>query len=191
MHVAAFRCEPVALGHAETMLFVDDREVEPVEPHVVREERVGSEYDVDLTGREALGDLSSLARANRAGQERAAYSELFEERRETVRVLGCEDFGRRHERHLPARLEGDHCSERRNRGLARTDVSLEQAPHGTRLRQIGSDLGCDALLGSGERVRKTCDERRKLVVRDSSRPRATAHAAAASEDLCLQGENRL
>ena len=96
------------LVHAEAMLLVDDGEREVAECDVVLEQRMGADQQIDLAEREALEDVAALAAALAAGEDRDADAGGFGERRDGVEMLAREDFGRRHQRRLPAGL--DHAS---------------------------------------------------------------------------------
>ena len=60
-------------------------------------------------------------------------------------LLG-QDFRRRHQRTLPAAVDGDRRSQRGHHRLARAHVTLQQAVHGRHPRQIVCDLLADAPL---------------------------------------------
>jgi len=52
-------------------------------------------------------------------------------------MLVRQQFGRRHHRHLVPGFDRDQTGERGDDGLARTDVTLYQALHGVRQREVG------------------------------------------------------
>src|SRR5216684_2328142 len=60
----------------------------------------------------------------------------FEPTLEIQRVLVGEQFGGRHERHLPTQLYRLGGGEGRNQRLAAADVALYQAQHGFRVAQV-------------------------------------------------------
>ena len=68
-------------------------------------------------------------------------------------MLLSENLGRRHERYLIAGLDGLKRSERRHHGLAATHVTLQQALHGLRPREVTPDFCDDALLRAGQQER--------------------------------------
>ena len=51
------------------------------------------------------------------------------ERRDGLEMLARQDFGRRHQRGLPAGLDHGRGGEQRHHGLAGADVALQQAQH--------------------------------------------------------------
>ncbi len=65
-------------------------------------------------------------------------------------LLG-QDLGRRHQRALPAGVDGDGGRQRGHHRLAGTHVALQQAVHRLRARQVGGDLGHHALLRGRQR----------------------------------------
>ena len=74
-HHQLMRQQPVAalaqgeaLGHAETVLLVDDRQRHPVEHHRLLDQRVRADQQVDLAGRDRLPHLLLGARRQRAGE---------------------------------------------------------------------------------------------------------------------------
>ena len=69
-------------------------------------------------------------------------------------VLLGEDLGRRHQRALPAGLDGPQQRRERDDGLPRADVALQQPLHRRRAREVAVDLGDRPLLRLGERERE-------------------------------------
>ena len=62
-------------------------------------------------------------------------------------MLAREDFGRRHQRGLPAALDHGSRREQRHHGLAGTDIALQQPHHPFRLAEVGDDGVERAVLG--------------------------------------------
>ena len=90
---------------------------------------------------------SSIPHGGRGGGPRVA------------RVLLGQDLGRRHERGLVARADGQHHGREGDRRLAAPDVALEEAVHRLRPRHVVRDLPEGAPLRAGEGER---EERRHL-----------------------------
>ena len=65
---------------------------------------------------------------------------FFGQRRDGREVLAREDFGRRHQRGLPAGLDHGRGGEQRHHGLAGADVALQQPHHAVRQSQVGDDV---------------------------------------------------
>ena len=126
--------------HAEAVLLVDDGEREIAERHLVLEQRVGADQEIDLAEREPVERLGALAAALAPGQDRDAEAGLLGQRRDGGEVLAGEDFGRRHQRGLAAGLDHGRGREQRHHGLAGADVALQQPHHALRSREIGDDV---------------------------------------------------
>ncbi len=90
-------------------------------------------------------------RAQAPGQQQRLDGKRRKPAREILRVLLGEQFGRRHQRRLAARLDGGQCSERRDDRLAGADIALHQAQHRARSPEVGLDLGGHADLGLRQR----------------------------------------
>ena len=103
----------------------------------------------------ARGDLlqhgrSCLALAA-AGEPGHGDAQRLQPLHQLVEVLLGQDLGGRHERALPAGVDGARGGQRGHHRLARAHVALQQAVHGHGLGQIGVDLGTHPRLGGGER----------------------------------------
>ena len=97
-------------------------------------------------------NFRALAAALAAGQDGDADAGGGGERRDGGKMLARQNFGRRHERRLPAGLDHVRGGKQRDHGLAGADVAVQQPQHALRLRQIGDDVGDRALLRGRERV---------------------------------------
>ena len=64
-------------------------------------------------------------------------------------MLLRQDFRGRHQRHLITIFDGDNGRLKTDDGFARTDVSLQQTPHGIRLLHVLGDFLEDPFLGGG------------------------------------------
>ena len=104
------------------------------------------------------------------------HRQTVEPRRELAVMLLGEDFGRRHERDLVARLDGLQRRQRGDDGLAAADIALQQALHRLAARQVAPDLGDDALLRARERERQPLAQ---CVGQRSRCPAAAAPCACA------------
>ncbi|KAB7538144.1 (Fe-S)-binding protein, partial [Verminephrobacter sp. Larva24] len=93
-------------------------------------------------GAHAQFDRMALAPAR--GQQR------FEPADHLGKVLPGQDFGGRHQRALPTRVDRLAGGQGRDHRLARTHIALQQAVHGPLARQIGGDFRAHAALGSGQ-----------------------------------------
>ena len=126
---------------AEAVLLVDHREAQPGEAYGLLKQRMGADNERDGAAvepiKDRLADLSLVA----ASQKRHRDSGLFSQRFQTLVMLTGEDFGRRHECGLPARLDrGRHC-EKGDDGFSGADIALQQAEHFFGRGEIAPDIG--------------------------------------------------
>ena len=129
------------MGDAEALLLVDDQQAEVAELHVLREQAVRADDDVDLAG----GEIFERRLLFRLGAEAADHVDADRERREPVlqglEVLEREHRGRGEDRDLLAvhhRLEG---GAHRHFGLAVADVAAQQPVHRRRRLHVALDVG--------------------------------------------------
>ena len=106
------------LVHAEAMLLVDDREPEVAKLHVLLEQRMGADQDMDAAEPKPFEDLGALAPPLATGQDRDLDAGGGSERRDGAEVLAREDFGRRHHRRLPSAFDDGRGGKQRDHGLA-------------------------------------------------------------------------
>ena len=85
------------------------------------------------------------------GQQRDAQPGGLGERPHALEMLAREDFGRRHQRRLPARFDDIGHRQQRDDRLARADVALQQPQHALGRGEIGADFGERARLRAGQR----------------------------------------
>ena len=110
------------------------------------------------------------ARGLRAREQRHRDAQRREPAASSVRACcSRQQFGGRHERHLPAAAERARGGCRRHRGLAAAHVALHQARHRLRERQVGVDLRQHALLRAGKAKRQALSKPR-LQLRGVSEP---------------------
>ena len=125
----AFFAQRQALMHAESMLFIDDHQCELRECDAFLKQRVCAD---DQRG-ETLANPFEHGAARLAGlpprQQRHGDPERLEPAPEILRMLIGEQFGRRHERDLPAHLHGLGCGQCGHQRLAATHIALYQAQH--------------------------------------------------------------
>ncbi len=169
-----FLREREALVHAEAMLLVDDREREVAELDLVLEQRMGADQEVDVAEGELLEDVAALAAALAAGEDGDADAGGGGERRDGVEMLARQDFGRRHQRGLPAAFDHGGGGEQRHHGLARADVALQQPQHALGLGEIGDDVGDRARLRGRQRIGQRRDQLLPQVPVAGGRPAGRA-----------------
>ena len=67
VHLFAKLLQPLFVAHAEALFFVDDHEAEVVELHVLREQAMRADHDVDFAGLELGQQSPSAASACESG----------------------------------------------------------------------------------------------------------------------------
>jgi len=116
---------------------------------------VGSDNEVDLARGKRAADARGFVTGKRCGEARDPQSTRISRRvRECAQrrfVLLGEQFGRRHQRALAIALGDGHRCEVGDDCLSTTDVSLEQAVHRMRAREIREDLAERAFLRTRQR----------------------------------------
>ena len=140
------------------MLFIDHGERERLERHIVLDQRVGADQEIDLAVRQPRQQFAALLALLAAGEDRHPHAGTFGERRDGLDVLAREDFRRRHQRGLLAHLGDRGGRQQRHHGLARADVALQQPQHADRLAQILGDGRRRLALRRRQRVRQRVDD---------------------------------
>ena len=130
VHLGPHLLEPFLVGHAETVLLVNDDQAEVLEAHVLLQDPVRADYDVHRAGFGRLHHFFLLF----VGSEAAQYFDLHRVGSQPLRkggvVLLGQNRGRHQNRHLHSLV---HRLERRPQGhlgLAVTHVAADQAVHG-------------------------------------------------------------
>ncbi len=151
VHGVALARQREALVHAEAMLLVDHGEREVAERDLVLKQRMGADHEIDLAVRKPLQRRGALLRPVAAGEQRDADAGLFGERLHGGEMLSRQNFGRGHQRGLPAGLDHGRGREQRHHRLAGPDVALQEPDHALRPRQIDHDVVDRADLRGRER----------------------------------------
>ena len=165
VHLRAQGPQALLLAHAEAMLFVDDDQAQVVEGDAGAEQAVGTDHDVHLAGRQAVGDRGDLAVRAHAGHGLDVHRPVGEAVAEGLVVLLREERCRRQHGDLPAGRHGHEGGAHGDLGLAETHVAADQ-PVGGPLRTEVLDDGVDGgLLVGGGLEREPVAETGVLVVR--------------------------
>ena len=116
------------------------------------------------------------------GQQRHRDSQRLEPAPEILRMLIGEQFGRRHQRDLPAHLHGLSRGQRGDQGLAAAHIALHQAQHRRREREIPLDLAQHPLLRPRRAKRQRGQQLRleRAVGAPAANPDRSGCAAAAA-----------
>ncbi len=104
-------------------------------------------------------------------------------------MLARENFGRCHQRGLPAGFDHGCRCEQRDHGLARADIALKQPHHPFRLAEVGDDRIERTMLGQGQRIGQGRDDRAaQVAVAGMCAPGALSIVRAHQPERELAGE---
>ena len=156
-HALVAQREP--LRDAETMLLVDDREPQPRQRDAFLEQRMGADRNGSRAAFQRFQGLAARLGRQRTGEPRDLDADARQPRLQLPVVLLGQYLGRRHERDLLAALDRLQGGERRDDGLPRADVALQQALHRDPASQVVADLVPDTLLRAGECERNALEKR--------------------------------
>ena len=127
--LGAQRLQPLLLAHAEAVLLVDDHQAEALELHVLGEQLVRADDDVDRAGVHAgdrVGHFLGRAEARQLGD---LHRPLREAVAEGLEVLLGQQRRRAQHGHLLAVGHRDERGAQRDFGLAEADVAAHQPVH--------------------------------------------------------------
>ena len=145
-----FLPETGALCHAEPVLFVNDSQAEALKGHVVFQQGMGSDQDMDGTGCEVFENGFARFPFDAAREESDPQGGTTEIGLYSLQVLLGQDFGRRHEGGLEAVVEGDEHRQEGDHRFSAAYIALEQAVHLCPAAEVPADLPDDPLLGTGQ-----------------------------------------
>ena len=148
--------EPFA--HAKAVLFVDNGQCQRLERHIVLDQRMRADQQIDLAGFEPRQNIAALPALFAAREDRDTKARSLGEGGDGLDVLAREDFGGRHQRGLLAGLGDGGGSQQGHHRLAGADIALQQPQHPQRLAQILGDGGHRLALRSRERIRQRVDD---------------------------------
>ena len=115
--------------HAKAMLFVDDGERQIAECHVVLEQSVRADDEVDVARGKRGQNLGALTPALAAGKDGKTDTGGGRQRRDGRKMLPRQNFSRRHDGGLPARFDHRRCGQQGDKRLARADVAMQKPQH--------------------------------------------------------------
>ncbi|MNJ42093.1 hypothetical protein D3C77_370440 [compost metagenome] len=141
----AFLAQRQALLDAEAVLFVDDRQGQVLELHLVLEQCMGADHHGGTTCDLLQGAGAGFA-LELAGQPGDLDAQRLQPALEGHEVLFGENLCGGHQRHLIACLERLQGRQGRDHGLAGANVTLDQAQHRLWLAQVVGNLVADPLL---------------------------------------------
>ncbi len=127
--LGAQRLQRLLLAHAEAMLLVDDDQAQPLEAHVIGQQLVRADHDVDGAVVDLLDRGLDLLLRLEARQLDDAHRPVGEAVRQRLEMLLGQQRGRRQHRDLLAAHHRDEGRAQRHLGLAEADVAADQPVH--------------------------------------------------------------
>ncbi len=151
------------------MLLVEDHQAEAGELHVLLDQPVGADDDVELAVRQRLQRLGLLLGAAEARQLGELHRPGGEAVGEVVEVLLGQQRGRHQHRHLVAAHHRHEGGAQRDFGLAEADVAAHQAVHRLARLHVGHHRGNRGGLVGGFLVAEALGEGFVIVQRKLER----------------------
>ena len=139
-----------ALPHPEPVLLVGDDQPQVPELHLVPDEGVGADDQLDAAVGQRLVDLFLLRRLYRPGEQRHGDVGGLQQPGEGLVVLGGQDLRGGHQGRLGAALDHRPAQRRGHGGFAAAHIPLDQAVHGGVPGHVRHPLGDGPLLRPGE-----------------------------------------
>ena len=147
--LGAHRLDRLLVAHAEAVLLVDHQQAQALELHVLGQQLVRADHDVDAAvghARQRGNGFLAGAKARQLGHLDRPLAEAVADR--LVVLLG-QQRGRRQQRDLLAAEHGDEGGAQRDLGLAEADVAADQPVH-----RLGRDHVLDHRVDGGALVRR-------------------------------------
>ena len=147
--------EPFLVGHAKTLFLVDDHKAQILKLHILLQQPVGADDDVNLSPRQLPKNLFLLLRGAVTGENLHLHGKILQTAAEGIVMLPGQNGGGHQHRHLFGihhRLK--HCA-KGNLRLAEAHIAAKQPVHGTGHLHIGFDLVDAPQLIVGLVIRKT------------------------------------
>ena len=151
-HMGVFRllAQRGPLSHAEAVLLIGDDKAQTGVLHILRQQGVGADAQVDGTALQVGKDGAALLGTGRTCQQGAGEPQTGEQGGQGLVVLAGQNLRRGHQGALPAILSGEPHAGGSHHGLAAAHISLTQAVHGPLGAHIAHSIVDGALLGTGE-----------------------------------------
>ncbi len=157
------------LAHAEAVLLVDDHQPQVPELHVLLDQLVRADDDVERAGGESLEGLRHFLRAAEARELGDSHREVGEAIAEILEMLLGEERRRHEDRHLHARGDGDEGGAHCDLGLAEAHVAAHEPVHGTPRRHVADHRLDRARLVRGFLERESGSEAFVFLQRERER----------------------
>ena len=166
------------------MLLIHHRQAEARERNRILDQRVGANHELRGAGGHTRSRFVLLLALEAASQPDDVHTQRFQPCGKLAVVLLGQEFGRRHQRSLPAGIDGLAGRQCRNDGLAAAHVALEQPLHRVRVCEVGADLIPHAGLRAGQLERQRIHEpREQPILAAVAQDGRIAHAARSLRPL--------
>ena len=144
IHLGAQRLQLFLLSHAEAMLFVDDDQAQVLEVHILLDQLVRADDDIDFTLNQALQRFGRFLRTAKARQLGELHRPFGEAVGKILEVLFGKQRGRHQNGHLLAARNGHERGAQGDLRLAEAHIAADQAVHGFAVQHVllhGLDRG--------------------------------------------------
>ena len=138
--VVGFFHQLEALHDSEAVLFIHDHQPQFGELHFLLDQRMGSDHQLGVALADVAANFTLAVFLQRSGQQHDPVSGILQNSPRGKIVLLGKNFGGRHQRDLVAIFHGNDGRLESHDGLARSDIALQQPPHGERLLHVLSDF---------------------------------------------------
>ncbi len=154
VHLGAQGFHPLLVLDPEAVLLVDDGQAQILETHVVLQQLVGADQNIDLALGQGLQGFRLLLGRAEAGQQFDPHRPVGEAVEKVLIVLLGQQRGRRQHRHLSPVLHRHEGGAHRHLGLAETDIAAHHPIHRPAGAQVGDYRVDGHLLVGGFLERK-------------------------------------
>ena len=152
-HVHALRqlLELLLVGHAEALLLVDDEQPQVLEHHVLLQQLVGADDQVQRPGPQVCQSFAGLGGGAEAGQDADVHRKTAKTADGGGVMLLGQNRGGHQDGHLLAVQNGLHGGAESHLRLAEAHVAAEQTVHGPGRFHVALDLvdGTELIVGLG------------------------------------------
>ena len=140
VHLRAQLLEPLLVLDAEPLFFVDDDQAEIAEPHVLLQQAMGADDDVDGARRHLLQNRLGFFRRLKSRQQRHARRKWRKALGKIIVMLMRQQRGRDQHRHLAVVLHRFECGPHGHLGLAVPHVAADQPVHRLARFHVAGDV---------------------------------------------------
>src|SRR5262245_57914548 len=121
--------QALLVDDTEAMLFINDNQAQIFKLHILLQQSMGSDQNVDVTAHGLLEDFRDLLRGQETADHFNAYRVIAKPLPKSLEMLLRQNRRRRQHGNLLAALDGKKSRSHRYFGLAVTDITADQAVH--------------------------------------------------------------